>query len=83
MDKLDIKYANIYTEDGISDGKYLTTIIFENNSKIEIDTSAWNGIEVVTANIESIYKTYEKSHKVLEKNSSLKQKKDSDIDYDY
>lgn len=59
MDKLDIKYSNVYTEDGISDGKYLTTIIFEDDSTIQVDTSAWNGIKVVTENIESVYEKYE------------------------
>lgn len=62
MDKLNIKYMSVYTED-ISDGKYLTTITFEDNSQIKIDTSAWNGIKVITENIESIYETYEKSTK--------------------
>ena len=42
MDKLNIKYDYVYTED-VSDGKYLTTIIFNNNEKISIDTSARNG----------------------------------------
>lgn len=60
MDNLDINYIDVYTEDGISDGKYLTTITFENDSKTEIDTSAWNGIKVVSENIESIYEFYEK-----------------------
>lgn len=59
MDKLNIKYMSVYTED-ISDGKYLTTITFEDNSQIKIDTNAWNGIKVITENIESIYETYEK-----------------------
>ena len=45
---------SIYTED-ISDGKYLTTITFEDNSQINLDTSAFNGIDVVTENIKSIY----------------------------
>ena len=31
MDKLGIKYSNVYTED-VSDGKYMTTITFENDS---------------------------------------------------
>ena len=75
MDELSIKYSNVFTED-VSDGKYLTTIIFEDNSSIKIDTSAWNGIKVVTENVESIYETYEK----------LKQKEvknDEEINYDY
>lgn len=68
MDKLNIKYANVYTED-VSDGKYLTTITFENDSQIKIDTSAWNGIKVVTENVESIYETYEKLQDKVEENS--------------
>lgn len=60
LDKLNIKYSSIYTEDGISDGKYLTTISFENDAKIEIDTSAWNGIKTVAENIESVKEFYEK-----------------------
>lgn len=75
MDKLGIKYSDVYTED-VSDGKYLTTIFFENNSSIQIDTSAWNGIKIVTKNMESIYETYE----------NLKQKskeKENEINYEY
>lgn len=59
MDKLNIKYENIYTEDGISDGKYVTIIILEDGIEIKIDTSAWNGIEVVTENIATVYEIYE------------------------
>ena len=58
MAQLGIEYKNIYTKD-VSDGKYLTTIIFNDNSKIELDTSAWNGIKVVTENMQSVYETYE------------------------
>ena len=54
LDELNINYLNIYTED-ISDGKYLTTITFEDNSQINLETSAFNGIDVVTENIKSIY----------------------------
>ena len=61
MDKLNIKYSDIYTEDGASHGKYITTILFENNSKIDLDTKAWEGVEGVTSNIESIYEFYEKN----------------------
>lgn len=79
MDKLDVKYENIYTED-VSDGKYLTTVIFNENSKIEIDTSAWNGIKIVTENIESVYETYEKlQEKILE----IGDKNDAEINYEY
>ena len=78
MDKLGIKYSNIYTEDGITDGKYLTTINFENGSKIELDTSAWNEIKVVTANIESVYETYNNLSIESEK---IQNKNDIEIEY--
>lgn len=75
MDKLNIKYSNVYTED-VSDGKYLTTITFQNNSKIKIDTSAWNGIKVVTENVKSIYENYE-----LLKDNGSKNEIENDISY--
>lgn len=75
LDKLNIKYKDIYTED-ISDGKYLTTITFEDNTEIELDTSARNGIRVVAKNIESVYATYEKIQDKLKEN-------EKEIDYDY
>ena len=77
MDKLGIKYSNIYTED-VSDGKYLTTIIFENDSSIQINTSAWNGIKVVTENIESIYET----HKNLSIKSRVNENK-NEVEFEY
>lgn len=66
LNKLNIKFSTLYTEDGISDGKYLTTIIFEDDSKINIDTSAFNGIKVVVDNIESIYQEVCKKHKDID-----------------
>lgn len=62
MNKLFIKYKDVYTED-VSDGKYLTTITFEDNSQIQLDTSSWNGIKVVTENMESVYEKYDKLQK--------------------
>ena len=90
MDKLNIKFKDVYTED-VSDGKYLTTIIFENNSEINIDTSAWNGEEVVAENVESICEFYEKIKNnskenitnFNQKNEEKNQKESSDFDYDY
>ena len=79
MDKLGIKYSNVYTED-VSDGKYITTITFENNSSIEVDTSAWNGIKVVTENMESIYETYES---LKEKPKQNEVKNENEFDYDF
>lgn len=57
LDKLDIKYTNIFTED-ISDGKYQTTIEFDDD-KVVVDTSAWNGKEMLKDNIEVIKEKYE------------------------
>lgn len=79
MDKLDIKYSNISTKD-ISDGKYLTTITFENNTSIKVDTSAWNGIEIVTQNVESIY---EKFQNIKEKNEKSELENTKEPDYDF
>ena len=79
MDKLGIKYLNVYTED-VSDGKYMTTITFENDSSIEVDTSAWNGIKVVTENMESIYETYEN---LKEKSKQNEVKNENEFEYDF
>lgn len=79
MDKLGIKYSNVYTED-VSDGKYMTTITFENDSSIEVDTSAWNGIKVVTENMESIYETYEN---LKEKSKQNEVKNENEFEYDF
>ena len=76
MNKLDIKFNNVYTED-ISDGKYVTTIIFRDNSEIQIDTSAFNGIEVVTNNLISVLESF--NEKVADNNLEI----EDEIDYDY
>ena len=65
MEKLNIPYSNIYTED-ISDGKYETTIEFENGSSTVVDTSAWNNEEIVNNNLISIQDEYEKAEKLVE-----------------
>lgn len=77
MDKLEIKYSDVYTED-VSAGKYLTTVVFDDNSSIKVDTSAWNGIIIVTINVESIYKEYQK---IREKIEEKKSKNESEIEY--
>ena len=79
MDKLGIKYSNVYTED-VSDGKYMTTITFENDSSIEVDTSAWNGIKVIAENIESIYEYYENLKEKMKENEV---KNENGIEYDF
>ena len=67
LDKLDIKIKDIYTEDGMSDGKYETIITFDNDEKIKIDTSAYNESDMVIDNIDSIKQEYDK----LKKENSL------------
>ena len=57
LDKLKVGYSNIFTEN-VSDGKYTTTIEF-NDKKIIVDTSAWNGKDVVKENVKSIQEKYE------------------------
>ena len=79
MDRLDVKYSDISTED-ISDGKYITTITFENQTTIKLDTSAWNGIEIVTENIKSIYEKFEN---IKEKNKNSESKNAKEYDYDF
>lgn len=79
MDKLGIKYSNVYTED-VSDGKYLTTIIFENDSSIQVDTSAWNGIKTVAENMESIYESYESLKEKIKPNEV---KNEKEFEYDF
>lgn len=69
LDKLDIKYTNIFTED-ISDGKYQTTIEF-NDDKVVVDTSAWNGREVLKDNIESIKEKYKELQAESEDNMEM------------
>ena len=79
MNKLNIKYSTVYTKD-VSAGKYLTTITFKDNSSIEINTSAWNGIKVVTENIESIYEYY---HNIQEKVEENEVENNEEINYEY
>ena len=79
MDKLGIKYSNVYTED-VSDSKYLTTIILENDSSIQVDTSAWNGIKTVAENMESIYESYENLKEKIKPNEV---KNEKEFEYDF
>lgn len=67
LEKLHIDFENLFTED-VSDGKYLTTVCFNNNKDIQIDTSAWNKKDVVIDNIKCIsdyYLQYVKDKPVL------------------
>lgn len=54
MDKLNIEYESVFTKDDVSDGKYITTVVFNDSSVIKLDTRAWDDIRGVTDNIESI-----------------------------
>lgn len=74
--KIGIEINNIYTEDGISDGKYITEITFKNDSKIVIDTSAWNGIQTVRDNLQTVY---EYNKKIQEKGIE----NDQELEYDF
>jgi len=76
LQNLNIDFLDIYTENGISDCKYITTITFKDETKIELDTSAWNGIEVVENNIKSVYDFYQKNKEISVEN-------DKEIDYDF
>lgn len=57
--RLNIKTYNITTED-ISDGKYCTTINFDEENSITIDTSAWNNKNEVIENTMSVQEEYDK-----------------------
>ena len=57
--RLNIKTYNITTED-ISDGKYCTTINFDEENSITIDTSAWNNENEVIENTMSVQEEYDK-----------------------
>lgn len=72
LEQLNINCKSITTEDGMSDGKYVTTIVFNDNSEIKLDLSAWNGIGNVTENIESILEEYQKCYPRFSKENELK-----------
>ena len=72
LEQLNINFESIKTEDGMSDGKYVTTITFDDNSQIKLDLSAWNGIGNVTENIESILEEYQKCYPRISKENELK-----------
>lgn len=58
----------------------LTTIIFENDSSIQVDTSAWNGIKTVAENMESIYESYENLKEKIKPNEV---KNEKEFEYDF
>lgn len=72
LEQLNINFKSINTEDGMSDGKYVTTIVFKDNSEIKLDLGAWNGIGNVVDNIESILEKYEKCYLKVSKENDIK-----------
>lgn len=66
LDMLKIEYQSISTDD-VSDGKYTTTIEFDDNNSVTIDLNAGNGVQEVTDNVESIKEEYIKFQTNLEK----------------
>ncbi|MEG2235157.1 MAG: hypothetical protein RR144_01765 [Clostridia bacterium] len=68
MIKVNINYKNIYTED-IDNGKFNTTITFDDNNKIDIQTNAWSGKGIVEENLQLIqeeYKEYQENNIEME-----------------
>ena len=81
MNKFDMQYFNVNTRDKEgSDGKYITTIAFEPETEIEIETSAWDGIKAITENVVSIYENYKVFYENSIKNGV---QNDTEINYDY
>lgn len=68
LKKLDIKFNNIVTDE-ISDGKYRTFVKLNQEINVRIDTSAFNGIDVIVHNIESIKNEYD----IVKNKQKLKQ----------
>lgn len=70
LSRLNIPTYNITTED-LSDGKYETTIEFNNQYSIVIDTSAWNSENEVIANVISIQEKFKKGLELNTENKYL------------
>ena len=81
MNKFDMQYYDVNTRDKEgSDGKYITTIAFDPEKEIEVETEAWNGIKAVTENIATIYENY----KIFYENSIKNEvQNDKEFEYDY
>lgn len=60
LDNLNIKYTDIFTKDGIADGKYVVTIFFDNDTNIVLDSKSRDNSEHVVDNIISTTEEYEK-----------------------
>ena len=66
LELLKIDYRSI-TTDEISDGKYTTTIEFDDNNAIALDLNTGNGVNEVVSNIESIKEKYLNSQVYFQK----------------
>lgn len=77
--RLNIPTYNITTED-LSDGKYETTIEFNNQYSIVIDTSAWNSESEVISNVMSIQEEFKKSLELNAENEFLETENEEDME---
>ena len=80
LDKLNIKYVYIGTEDK-EPGEYTTTIDFDNNSRILVDTKEGEEIDFLISNLKFIsdeYDLWSEGKKEITNN-----KREGDLDYDY
>lgn len=77
--RLNIPTYNITTED-LSDGKYETTIEFNNQYSIVIDTSAWNSESEVISNVMSIQEEFKKSLELNAENEYLETENEEDME---
>ena len=73
INKLNIKYICIFTEEK-EPGEYTTTIEFDNNNRVTVDTKTSNEINTVVHNLLSISTQYEEW---------TKNQKESEIELDY
>lgn len=79
LSRLNIPTYNITTED-FSDGKYETTIEFNNQYSIVIDTSAWNSENEVIANVISIQEEFKKSLELNAEDEYLETEYEEDME---
>lgn len=79
LSRLNIPTYNITTED-FSDGKYETTIEFNNQYSIVIDTSAWNSENEVIANVISIQEEFKKSLEINAEDEYLETEYEEDME---
>lgn len=79
LSRLNIPTYNITTAD-FSDGKYETTVEFNNQYSIVIDTSAWNSENEVIANVISIQEEFKKSLELKAEDEYLETECEEDME---